>query len=124
MTRTVTKQERGWAGHFICAHRCQFRRNTLLTCGDIRLVVSTVGLMEDVLSGEDGRWAKIGCDRYYETMVFHAKHDGRYWDADVSREVSFDSPWAVNKVDGDDIANDQHEVVVAELSNKLEKGLI
>lgn len=123
MINAVLRQERGWAGHFICAHRCRFRRNTLLTCNEIRLVISTVGLMDNVLAQREDTFAQIGCGRYFETMVFHAKYDGRYWDADVSREVSFDSPWCVNIIDGDDIANNQHEAVVEELTNKLQQGI-
>jgi len=63
-----------WAGHFIGAHRCRFRRNTLLTYENLRIVVSTVGLIEH-WENED-EFQKIGVDRYYETMVFHAKYDG------------------------------------------------
>jgi len=56
MSKTVTKQnkiikryERGWAGHFICSYLCHFRRNTLLEFGNVRIVISTVGMMEDTL---------------------------------------------------------------------------
>jgi hypothetical protein len=115
----VTRIERGWAGHFICAHRCKFRRNTLLTRGDVRIVVSSVGLLPS-FDGEG--YSEIGFDRFFETMAFHAKHDGRYWDADTSREVGFEAPWFVGTVDADDIANDQHEAVVAEIVDRLESG--
>lgn len=122
MAKKVTTQERGWAGHFICAQSCRFRRNTLITCGDTRLVVSTVGCMEDNLRGKG--FVQIGLDRYYETMVFHSdSNDTRYYDADVSREVSFDSPWAISVLDADDKANDMHDTVVNELVDKLKKGV-
>ena len=117
----VTRRERGWAGHFICADRCKFRRNTLLTKGDVRIVVSSVGLMTH-WKGPDHGFEQVGLDRFFETMAFHAKYDGRYWDADVQREVSFESPWRVDTADADDIADDQHEAVVSEFMQRMESG--
>jgi hypothetical protein len=66
---------------------------------------------------------QIGLDRYYETMAFHSDvHDDHYHDADVSRQISFSSNWCIDKIDGDDQANDMHEVVVAEITQQLERG--
>ena len=114
----VVRTERGWAGHFICANRCRFRRNTLLTYNDIKIVVSSVGLMEI-----DGKFDTVGVGRYFETMAFHAqKYDKRYFDADLRKQVFFDSDWAIDEIDADDKANEMHEAVVAEISTKLEKG--
>ncbi len=62
----MKRTERGWAGHFICAERCRFRRNTLLEIGDMAIVVSTVGAM--MSRGED-KPETIGHERYYETKV-------------------------------------------------------
>ena len=118
---TVQRTERGWAGHFICANRCRFRRNTLLERGDTRIVISTVGRLENIKN--DG-FETVGYNRYFETMAFHAAFDGRYWDADVSREVCFESPWRISEIDADDRANDQHEAVVSEISAKLHSGCI
>ena len=118
----VKRTERGWAGHFICAENCKFRRNTLLECGDIKIVVSTVGAMY-----LNGKLEEIGCNRHYETMAFHVdKSSGEYKDADVSREVSFDSNWALKwHKDGfiDNEANEMHEAVVKELSDKMSRGV-
>jgi hypothetical protein len=113
----VKRTERGWAGHVIwSASRCRFRRNTLLECGDKRIVVSTVG---DLENGEP-----IGHNRYYETKAFWAKKDGVYWDADKAKEVPFESPWCIGTLSGtsDDEANDMHEAVVAELTEWLRQG--
>jgi hypothetical protein len=113
---TVQRTERGWAGHFCGANRCRFRRNTLLECGGTRIVVSTVGLLENI---EGDGFTPIGFDRHFETMAFHAVFDGRYWDADVSKEISLQSSWSIAEVDADDRANDQHEAVVSEISAML-----
>ena len=118
MEQNIVRTERGWGGHFIGAARCHFRRNTLLSYKDIKIVVSTVGLMEI-----HGKFEEIGIDRYYETMAFHSKeNDTRYHDADVSREIGFESPWAISELDADDRANEMHEAVVDEISNKLKDG--
>ena len=121
--------ERGWAGHFICANRCRFRRNTLLEYKDKKIVVSSVGLMED-WGTKDGifeyptKFDTIGAfDRYYETMCWYADlSDTRYYDIDVDRQIYFDSPWAINEIDADDKANIMHNNVVEEIKNKLLDG--
>lgn len=114
--------ERGWGGHFICADRCRFRRNTLIEGDNDRVVVSTVGSMVT-----DGKMDTIGAfGRYYETMAFGAKDDGAYVEADVSDERSFDAPWSINADsfdklpdDVDNLANAMHEKIVAEFVARL-----
>lgn len=116
---SVKLTERGWAGHFICANRCRFRRNTLLEYKDIKIVVSSVGLME----GIDGKgFEPIGAfDRYYETMCWYADlNDTRYYDIDVERQISLDSQWAIDEIDADDKANIMHDNAVKEILNKLQ----
>jgi len=113
----VIRTERGWAGHFICAKDCLFRRNTLLEYEETKIVVSTVGNMLI-----DGEISEIGYERYFETMAFHAVFEYPYWDADVSREVGFDSNWSLGKDVNDNDVNDMHEAVVNEITEKLKKG--
>ena len=114
----VLRIERGWAGHFICAERCRFRRNTLLEYNNIKIVVSSVGLMVS-----DGKFVTIGINRNFETMAFHSdSNDTRYNDADVSRQIHFNSDWAISEQDADDKANEMHEAVVLEITNKLLAG--
>jgi len=117
----VNRAERGWAGHFICGHRCLFRRNTLLTYNDIKIVVSSVGLM--LMDYNERKFETIGHNRHFETMAFHAdKKDKKYYDADVSKQIEFDSDWCISEQDADDKANEMHEAVVLEISDKLLKG--
>lgn len=119
--RVVKLTERGWAGHFICADGCQFRRNTLLECGDTRVVVSTVG---NWIRNEKPQ--KIGAGRYYETMAFFAKYDDPYWDADVTKKICSSSRWEIAKCnrETDAEANDMHENVLVELSAKILNGCL
>lgn len=122
--KIVIRTERGWAGHFICANQCRFRRNTLLQYNGVEIVVSTIGLMENRLKGKgvgfEKNFSEIGCDRYYETMAFYTDPtDTRYHDADIAKEVHFDSEWSISIIDADDKANEMHEAAVEELTNKL-----
>ena len=110
---------RGWAGHFICGHKCQFRLNTLIELGDTRVVVSTVGRYLSPLKKE---FDTIGYNRHYETMAFHAVKDGEFWDADVGREVSFESEWAWPQIDDEWRANKGHIAVVEEIKQKMISG--
>lgn len=121
MSIKVKRSERGWAGHFCVAHKCLFRRNTLLEAGETKIVVSTVGLLREMTYG--AKIEEVGLGRIFETMAFHSRpEDTRYHDADVSRQVYFNSPWAIAEKDADDRANEMHEVVVAEITQRLMDG--
>jgi hypothetical protein len=111
--------ERGWAGHFCCADRCNFRRNTLIEYDDIKIVVSTVGLMRSF--DKENKFEEIGLDRYYETMAFHAHNHG-FYDADVSLQINFNSQWSIGSVDAEIEANIMHDKVVKEIASRLKKG--
>lgn len=122
----VNVTERGWAGHFICADRCRFRRNTLLEYEDKKWVVSTVGAMV-----VDRQWESIGHNRWYETMAFWSKGD-EYNDADVSKRIDFDSMWGIFGETWDEViahypkpdleADKIHNAVVKELIKKIRRA--
>ncbi len=122
----VKRTERGWIGHYILADRCLFRRNTLLQREDgVNIVVSSVGLLTPLSNHKTTQhksWEMVGINRYFETMAFHANNDTRYYDADVSHQVYFESPWAISEIDADDKANDMHENVINELTERLNNG--
>lgn len=122
LTMVLEIQERGWIGHFICADRCRFRRNTLLTFGDVRVVVSTVGAMGSMEPGQG--FDTVGSDRHFETRAFMASFESPYWDADVTCHVSFASPWSMKGVDrhSDAKANAMHDAVVAEIAAAMQSG--
>jgi hypothetical protein len=116
----VKRTERGWGGHFIGGHECLFRRNTLLEYKDIKIVVSTVGVYRP---GPKKDVEMIGSDRYYETMAFHSEpSDTEYHDADVKRQVYFDSPWTISERGKDNEADKMHENVVKEISKRMVNG--
>lgn len=120
---TVTRTERGWAGHFCGASECHYHRNTLLELGNQRIVVSTVG---NYIPASRGRIDAIGHRRHYETMAFMAAEQCGYWEADVERQVVVCSPWSIWDLTPtvDAQADAMHEAVVAELSAKMIAGTI
>jgi len=121
MKKEVKITYRGWPGHFCCGHRCVFHLNTLIEYKSIKIVVSTVGLMIDPLNKDQYKikYSEIGCDRYFETMAFHA--DGEFSDANVQQQVYFKSPWSWGLKD-EMKANDGHIKVVDEIVSKLLLG--
>lgn len=115
----VTREERGWFGHFVESHRCLFRRNTLLTRGDIRLVVSTVGCYRQ----EDGTIRKIGHEHYYETEVYYADpKDAPFYGINVERPVDIRGKSTINDPCAHDRANSMHEAIVREMTAWLRRG--
>lgn len=133
--KKVTIQERGWAGHFIGSHRCKFRRNTLITCEDIKLIVSTVGCYIQETDCppfyKKGEIGTIGYNRWYETMVFESLYD-EYDDANVKKQIMTESDWGIwgetwDKVEEkygkevDIAANNMHENIVKEMSIKIKE---
>jgi hypothetical protein len=115
----ITREERGWPGHYILANKCMFRRNTLIKSDDIYIVVSTVGRMA---SNDFDDLKEVGHNRYYETMAFYADtDDDPYHDANVNRSITFESPWSIDDHTNfaDKRADQMHEKVVDELMCKL-----
>ena len=84
----IKKTERGWLGHYCRADKCIFRRNTLLECDDIKIIISTVGNIT-------GDIQKICDDRYYETLAFYSCLSPPYTDIDISKQIYFASPWQI-----------------------------
>lgn len=116
---------RGWPGHFILGSRCIFHLNTLIEYGDTRVVVSTVGMMKDWHAPKPfstSVFDTIGFNRYYETLAFLAYKNAEFWDADVSKQVDFDSEWSYSKLGDEWKANKGHWKVVEEIVGKLEDG--
>ena len=128
MSNKVKRTERGWAGHFIAADRCMFRRNTLLEHKDRKWVVSTIGNYHPSLYGTVDT---IGHERWYETMVFEASCQGGYFDADVSKkQIHVSQDWGIWGKTWEDVektyslpdnaANDMHERIVDEMVEKIQ----
>ena len=119
----MKRTERGFAGHFIGSRSCNFRRNTLLESGDKRIVVSTVGNYRPNCDrrGREDAVEEIGHQRYYETMAFHAKWIGSYWEANVTQEIDaeIDVPWAISvwEEHSDRDADLMHEAYVAAVAS-------
>ena len=124
----VKVTERGWAGHFICSDRCLFRRNTLLEYNNRKWIVSTEGAFRN----RENKMDSIGHRRWYETMAFEAIEDRGYIEADIMKQIYFDSEWGIwgdsweevcDNCNGtpDNVANDMHDRVVSELIDKIKE---
>lgn len=121
MEHEIKTTERGWAGHFCAADDCKFRRNTLVEYGDVKIVVSTIGVWFLM-----GKIEKVGCNRYYETMAFHScEKDTKYNDIDVEREVILDCKTQIDRFDEDtdNEANEMHDNAVKWVCEQLKKGV-
>lgn len=96
----------------------------MLEYGDIVINVSTVGnYRPDYKQQVDIE--TIGYNRYFETMAFHAepKTEANPWqDGNVSRQVSFESEWAIGQPWKEAEANSMHEAVVDEINAGLLAG--
>jgi hypothetical protein len=117
----IRYKERGWPGHFILGNKCLYHRNTLVSSKDIAVVVSTVGNM--VLDDKKGV-EEVGLNRIYETMVFVAKYENNYQEADVSKEVyNTASNWNLSKhelrKDSDNQADDMHDTMVKNVAELI-----
>lgn len=67
-------------------------------------------------------YEEVGNGRYYETMVFMAKKFDEVWDADVQKQVYFESEWAYSRIEDGWKANKGHYAVIEEISKKLKEG--
>ena len=114
----VKRTERGWAGHCCLSNLCEYHRNTLLECNGAKVVVSTIGRLRDVTSGT---FAELGYGSFFETMAFMSKENG---DADVTRELLFESKRHLPSPDMELEADAMHEDVVTELSKRLVDGTL
>lgn len=122
MENQVKRTERGWAGHFCGAHKCLFRLNTLLEYKGQKVVVSTVGRW--LVNYDDKEFTTIGYNRHFETMAFMAKEDDKFNDADVRQPVYFSSNWQLPEPDMELEANEMHENVVKEITERLLAGTL
>lgn len=130
-SEVVKRTERGWAGHFIAAHNCYFRRNTLLEYKDKKWIVSTVGDYHPPYH-KNNCPDTIGYDRWYETMVFEGemKSNG-YIDANVEKEIFPKNDCGIWGRTWDEVlekyptpdnaANDMHERIVAEMIERIQE---
>ena len=91
-------------------------------------IVSTVGAYRN----RENKMDSIGYRRWYETMAFEAYEKDGYMDANVGKEIPFDSEWRIwgdsweevlENCNGtpDNTANDMHDKVVSELIDKIKE---
>ena len=119
MKRKVTRAERGWAAHLCVSNQCRFHRNTLLGCGKVRVIVSTVGAYYPIREDNIEWLDTIGYNRHYETYTFKAKLEGPYWEIEGSE---IDSEGMLGgKADSDLKADEMHEKMVDKVTRILQE---
>ena len=115
----ITITERGWAGHYILAKNCKFRRNTLISYNDEHIIVFTMGNCVHLNKIEE-----IGYKRYYETLIFTGVKGKTYIDIDIDQQLfpKHNLPWSVdhNSYEADFEANNIHERTVKWVSENFE----
>ncbi len=116
----IKRTERGWGGHYICALRCRFRRNTLLEYKDTKIVISTVGLKMSLNDKTIFEPVDETKNSYFETKVFYTDPKCKRWhDADISNEIKVVNECYICSIDADDKANKMHENVVNEIIQRI-----
>lgn len=122
--------ERGWIGHHVLGDRCLFRRNILVEHKGVKIVVSSIGNMIDIHAVgypneitiqpiTQYRDSKI----YFESLVFHAKYNDPYNDADVERLIPCNVVPAADLFIRDDrIWNTFHDNTVKAVKTRLITG--
>lgn len=110
----IQTKERGWAGHFNCAYDCLYHRNTSVTNGLVTIIISTVG---NYYPNKSKLIDDLGGGRIYETMVFLAKEENGYIEADVQNEIANNvGQWCLTRdelrYDCDNQADEMHDRIV------------
>lgn len=110
----IQTKERGWAGHFENSRYCLYHRNTSITNGLVTIIISTVG---NYLPIGANKPKPLGTHRIYETMVFLAKEENGYVEADVQKQIINDvGEWYLTpndlRDDSDNQADEMHDRIV------------
>ena len=118
----VTRTERGYPGHLIVSRWCVYHRNTLVSDGWQRIVVSSIG--HYIPRDSDGEPETIGVSQYYETMAFRVRDADPYVEADTSDQVSLECETYITDIefDADFRADAMHEAAVEEITARIERG--
>ncbi len=122
-------EERGWPGHHGLYDNLDFRRNTLVSKGDARYVVSTIGMQTAKWNDYDG----LDTHRYFETMVAKAIFYNGNWEFDdnnVVEDMKNGDLWWEYKINEKEMescvaeakANETHDGIVLSVVKMLETG--
>lgn len=126
--KEVILEERGWPGHYVWCSYCEFRRNSLVTCEDVNIVVSTVGFQTKQSDTDPFSFevVEIAIGRHYETMAFVADNS-EHKNADIDRKIELGCKWEIN-LEGETEkhleADDMHGEAVMWVADQLLNGTL